>query len=114
MIRLLMKKQMNQPSLYRVVVSEKTSKMLMQHIRFVAKENIEAARKTKKEIMEAIRSLYEMPHRFPFLNTHCASPNKYHKLFVRKWYLVLYQVKDQTIYVDYILDCRQDYEWLIR
>jgi len=88
--------------------------MLMQHIRFVAKENIEAARKTKKEIMEAIRSLYEMPHRFPFLNTHCASPNKYHKLFVRKWYLVLYQVKDQTIYVDYILDCRQDYEWLIR
>lgn len=64
--------------------------------------------------MEAIRSLYEMPHRFPFLNTHCASPNKYHKLFVRKWYLVLYQVKDQTIYVDYILDCRQDYEWLIR
>ncbi len=105
---------MNQPSLYRVVVSEKTSKMLMQHIRFVAKENIEAARKTKKEIMEAIRSLYEMPHRFPFLNTHCASPNKYHKLFVRKWYLVLYQVKDQTIYVDYILDCRQDYEWLIR
>ncbi|MDD4029422.1 MAG: type II toxin-antitoxin system RelE/ParE family toxin [Caldisericia bacterium] len=105
---------MNQPSLYRVVVSEKTSKMLMQHIQFVAKENIEAAKKTKKEITEAIISLYEMSHRFPFLNTSCVSPNKYHKLFVQKWYLVLYQVKDQTVYVDYILDCRQDYGWLIR
>jgi plasmid stabilization system protein ParE len=88
--------------------------MLMQHIQFIAKENIEAAKKTKNEIMEAIRSLYEMPHRFPFLNTSCFSLNKYHKLFVRKWYLVLYQVKDQAIYVDYILDCRQDYGWLIR
>jgi plasmid stabilization system protein ParE len=88
--------------------------MLMQHIHFIAKENIQAAKKTKNEIMEAIRSLYEMPHRFPFLNTSCFSLNKYHKLFVRKWYLVLYQVKDQAIYVDYILDCRQDYGWLIR
>jgi plasmid stabilization system protein ParE len=109
-----MKKQMNQPSLYSVVVSDKASKMLMHYIQFITKENIEAAKKTKNEIMEAIRSLYEMPHRFPFLNTSCVSPNKYHKLFVRKWYLVLYQVKDQTVFVDYILDCRQDYGWLIR
>lgn len=41
-------------------------------------------------------------------------PNKYHKMFIEKWYLVLYQIQDDTVYVDYILDCRKDYNWLIR
>lgn len=39
--------------------------------------------------------------------------NKYHKMFIEKWYLVLYQIKDDTVYVDYILDCRKDYSWLV-
>lgn len=30
-----------------------------------------------------------------------------------KWYLVLYQIQDSTVYVEYILDCRKDYSWLI-
>jgi len=33
---------------------------------------------------------------------------------VGKRYLILYQIKGQMVYVDYIVDCRQDYEWLIR
>ena len=33
---------------------------------------------------------------------------------VAKWYLVLYQIQDDTVYVEYILDCRKDYSWLIR
>ena len=40
--------------------------------------------------------------------------NKYHKMCVGKWYLILYQIKDQTAYVDYIVDCRQDCGWLVR
>lgn len=40
--------------------------------------------------------------------------NKYHKMFVAKWYLLLYQIQDDAVYVDYILDCRKDYSWLIR
>lgn len=35
-------------------------------------------------------------------------------MFVAKWYLVLYQIQDDTVYVDYILDCRKAYSWLIR
>ncbi|HHY30897.1 MAG TPA: type II toxin-antitoxin system RelE/ParE family toxin, partial [Syntrophaceticus sp.] len=50
----------------------------------------------------------------PFLESEFIPPNKYHKMFVEKWYLILYQVKDQTVYVDYIVDCRQDYGWLVR
>ena len=26
---------------------------------------------------------------------------------------VLYQIQDDTVYVEYIVDCRKDYNWLI-
>ena len=54
-----------------------------------------------------------MPQRFPFFDELYIPPNKYHKMYVPKWYLVLYQIRDDTVYVDYILDCREDYSWLI-
>lgn len=99
---------------YKVIVSDRARQMLAGHVRFLAQKNPTAARKTKNDLMDAIRSLHQMPERFPFLKADFIPPNKYHKMFVEKWYLILYQVKDQTVYVDYILDCRQDYGWLVR
>ena len=99
---------------YRVIVSEREKRMLGTHIRFVAQVNKEAAIAKKKELMTAMRSLESMPQRFPFFEETYIPPNKYHKMFVAKWYLVLYQIQDDTVYVDYILDCRKDYSWLIR
>ena len=98
---------------YRVIVSERAKRMLGTHIRFVAQVNKEAAIAKKKELMTAMRSLESMPQRFPFFEETYIPPNKYHKMFVAKWYLVLYQIEDDTVYVDTILDCRKDYSWLI-
>ena len=99
---------------YKVTVSDRSRQMLASHVRFLAQKSPSAARKIKNELLEAIRSLKEMPERFPFLEAEYIPPNKYHKMFVQKWYLILYQIKDQTAYVDYIVDCRQDFGWLIR
>lgn len=88
--------------------------MLANHVQFMAQKSPSAARTVKNELMEAIRSLKEMPERFPFLEAEFIPPNKYHKMLVEKWYMILYQIKDQTVYVDYILDCRQDYGCLVR
>ncbi|MBI4320692.1 MAG: type II toxin-antitoxin system RelE/ParE family toxin [Chloroflexi bacterium] len=98
----------------RVVISDRARQMLADHVRFMAQRSPSAARKAKNELMNAIRSLQEMPERFPFLAAEFIPPNKYHKMFVEKWYLILYQIKDQTVHVEYIVDCRQDYGWLIR
>ena len=54
-----------------------------------------------------------MPQRFPFFQEAYIPTNRYHKMFVAKWYLILYQIQDDTVFIDYILDCRQDYSWLI-
>ncbi len=63
--------------------------------------------------MTAIRSLSDMPQRYPFFEADFIPRNKYHRMYVEKWYLVLFQIRDNTVYVDYILDCRQDYQWLV-
>lgn len=98
---------------YKVIVSDKAKRMLGTHLRFIAQVNKKAAAAKKKELMAAMRSLEYMPQRFPFFDEAYIPPNKYHKMYVPKWYLVLYQVKDETVYVDYVLDCREDYDWLI-
>ena len=99
---------------YKVIVSERARHMLANHVRFLAQVSPAAARKIQHELLDAIRSLDCMPERFPFLETDYIPPNKYHKLFVQKCYLIVYQIKDQTVFVDYIVDCRQDYGWLVR
>ena len=101
-------------SKYRVIISDRAKRMLGEHIRFLAQVNKEAAVAKKKEIMSALRSLNRMPQRFPFVEEAYLPPNQYHRMFLAKWYLVLYQIQDDTVYVEYILDCRKDYGWLIK
>jgi plasmid stabilization system protein ParE len=103
----------NKPQ-YKVIVSDRARQMLAGHVRFLAQKSPTSARKIKNDLMDAIRYLSTMPEGFPFLDAEFIPLNKYHKMFVEKWYLILYQIKDQTVYVDYISDCRQDYGWLVR
>ena len=98
---------------YKVIVSEKAQRMLGNHIRFLANVDRHAAVELKKKIMTALRSLEEFPERYPFFQVEYIPSNKYHKMVTDKRYMALYQIKDDTVYVDYILDCREDYEWLI-
>ena len=99
---------------YKVIVSDRTKRMLGTHIRFMAQVNKDAAKTKKQELMEAMRSLERMPQRFPFFNETCIPANKYHKMYVENWYLVLYQIQDDTVYVVHILDCRRDHSLLIK
>ena len=99
---------------YKVVISDKAKEMLGLHIRFLSQVNRDAASELKNRLIREIRSLEEMPQRFPFFNEAYIPANKYHKMYVKEYYLVLYQIKDSTVYVDWIVDCRQDYQWLLK
>ena len=99
---------------YKVIVSDRAKRMLGAHIRFMAQVDKKAAEAKKEEIMAALRSFWQMPQRFPFFEVTHITTNKYHKMFLEKWYLALYQIQDNTVYVEYILDCRKDYNWLIK
>lgn len=99
---------------YKVIISDRAKEMLSMHIRFLAQVNKSAAAKLKNRLVEEMRSLQDMPQRYPFFHENYIPANKYHKLYVEKWYLVLYQIKDDTVYVDWIVDCRQDCQWLLK
>lgn len=105
---------MNESRTYKIIISEKAKQMLGTHIRFLAQINKSVAIKKKSKIIKEIRSLAQMPHRFPFFEEMCIPKNKYHKMFVENWYIVLYQIKDDKVYVEYIIDCRTEYSWLVK
>ena len=99
---------------YRIEVSDRAKTILGAHVKFLAQKSPSAAREMKAEILSAIRSLSNMPERCPFLNCEFISRNKYHKMVVDNRYLILYQIKGLIVFVDYIIDGRQDYSWLVR
>ena len=105
---------MDQNKLYKVKISEEAQRVLGNIVSYVALNSIQAARVLKKDLVAEISSLKLFPERTPFLEGEFIPFNKYHKLVVRKNYLVIYQIKDDTVWMDYVIDCRQDYQWLIR
>ena len=100
-------------SCYNVIISSRAKEILKEHISFLAKVNKSAAQRVKNEIITAMHSLEQFPQRHPFFYADFIPPNKYHKMCLKKRYIILYQIKDDTVFIDYVLDCRQDYTWLI-
>lgn len=98
---------------YQVIFSERAGEMLVQHIRFVAQVSPQAAEKLRLAIIEAAKSLQEFPERGSWLSDRALPANVYRKLPVDKRYLLIYKIKDDTVYLDYVVDCRQEYSWLI-
>ena len=96
---------------YRVLISGEARRMLTDHVYFLAGVNSGAAEKLRDRIMEAIRSLETMPERYPYLDSDDRR-SPYRKMVVPKYYLVIYTVEDDTVYVEYVLDGRMDYSWL--
>ena len=99
---------------YDVSVSDAAIAMLDSHIDFLARVSVDAATKLMNEILDDIASLSCNPQRFPTYENQFIPDNRYRRMLSAKRYLVLYEIDGKNVYVDYIVDCRQDYEWLIR
>lgn len=98
---------------YSVYLSPTAERQELQHLRFLGQVSKKAAVELRNRFVEAFLSLEEMPKRYPFLDEEGFPKNKYRKLFVANWFLVLYEVIEDRVVIDYILDCRQDYRWLL-
>lgn len=99
---------------YNVVISDKAKKQIAEHVSFVANVNKDSARQMKGRIIEALKSLSDMPRRCPFLNGELIEKNYFRKMPLEGRYLAIYHIISSTVYINYVLDCRQDYGWLIK
>ncbi len=100
--------------LYNVVISKQARQMLVSCAAFLAKVSVPAAERLVSSFEEAANSLKQMPQRCPWLTNDFIPRNTYRYLVFEKRYLMIYQTKDNTVFVDYIVDCRQDYGWLLK
>jgi len=99
---------------YDVVVSKRATQMLVSHVAFLARVSAEAANRLVASFEETANSLASIPQRCSWLIADYIPQNKYRKILFEKRYLLLFQIRDNTVYVDYVVDCRQDYTWLLR
>ncbi len=94
--------------LYKVIISERATDMLIEHVRFMAAVSLQAAEKLRAEIIEASESLQSLPERNTWFSDPLLSTNKYRKMIISKRYLLLYQIKEDTVYMDYIINFNKD------
>ncbi len=98
---------------YNVVISDEATQMLVSHTRFLAQVSETAALRLIDAFQQQTRSLEQFPERSPWLTDPMIFAGKYRKLLLEKKYLLVYQIKENTVYVDAILDTRQEYSWLL-
>ena len=87
--------------------------MLVSHVRFLAVVSEKAALNLISEFERNTRTLENLPESNPWLEDPSIPTHKYRKLLFAKRYLLVYQIKEKTVYVDALVDCRQEYGWLL-
>ena len=105
---------MEEQNRYQVIVSKPAAQMLVSHATFLAQISPESAEKLVAVFEKTANSLEKMPNRCPWLVGEYIPRNMYHFIVFEKRYMIIFQIKDNIVYADYVVDCRSDYQWLIR
>ena len=79
--------------------------MLIQHVKFLANVNAKAAYRLADKIQEEINTLKYSPKRTS--KYEIIKNCQYRRLINNKKYLVIYFINQETVYIDYIFDCRR-------
>ena len=99
---------------FQVIVSKRATQQLVEQAAFVAQLEERLARQLVVDFQKAADSLQSFPYRNPVLRSDVFTTEKYRKMVFGKWYLLIYQIKGERVFVEYVIDGRQDYQWLIR
>lgn len=98
---------------YKVRVSPRAAHMLAEHAAFLAGVSRPAAVRLRTSFRESAASLIHFPERCPYLRDEVLPSSKYRKLIFEDTYLILYEVVGDTVLIQYVVDCRADYGWLL-
>lgn len=93
---------------YTVIVSKRADTMLVRHARFLANVSVPAAKGLTKDFSKVLNALEDNPFQFPVETEYELPPGQYRKALFCKRYKALFSVEGDTVYLDAVLDCRQD------
>ena len=95
-------------SKYTVIVSRRADEMLIRHARFLAQVRVSAARRMAAEFEKILDTLEKNPFQFPPETDYDLPDGFYRKALFSEWYKAVFSVSGDTVYLDAILDCRQN------
>ena len=95
-------------SKYTVIVSRRADQMLIAHARFLAQVSPMAARRVASEFAKILDTLETSPFQFPVEEDYNLPKGAYRKALFCKWYKAIFSVSGDRVYLDAVLDCRQD------
>lgn len=98
---------------YTVIITETAWDMLITHARFLANVSLPAANRMIDTFAEMTGSLAALPERNPWFEHEAIPFQKYRKLLIEKHYMVLYEIRGDIVYITAVVDCRQDYSWIL-
>ena len=99
---------------YTVIIQTPAAQMLVEHMRFLAQVSENAADRLADEFFAKSKALERIPERCPWLSGYSIPEKKYRKLIFEDNYMLVFQVIGDVVYVDAMVDCRSEYQWLLQ
>jgi len=103
----------NEDKQYTVIIQGPAKEMLLTHSRFLAQVSENAAIRLVEDFVSKAKTLEYLPERYPWITGSGIPHRKYRKLVFDKYYMLVFQVVENNVYIDAMVDCRQDYRWLL-
>jgi len=94
--------------IYRVVISDEARNMLCEHISFLARVNLSAAKILRGDLLSRIKSLGKTPRIHPIFYSDSLE-TEYRKLIYKR-YIVLYSINEpaEIVCVKFVWDSRKN------
>ena len=96
---------------YKIILARCADKMLLFHTEFLAQISTAAARKLLVNFKKTMVLLSDNPMAFPFadeVDVPGIPPETYRRCVFDKRYKAIYLIEDNDVYIDAIIDCRQE------
>jgi len=103
----------NADKLFAVIIQTPAVSMLIEHVCFLAQVSETAAERLTNEFYTKSKTLEHMPERCPWLSGYSIPEKKYRKLIFEGNYMLVFQIVGYKVYVDAMVDCRSEYNWLL-
>lgn len=101
-------------SKYRVEIAGRVDAMLLGHIEFLARVSIPAAKAFRNAYAEIVREIGANPFQFPAETDPNLPDGLYRRALFAKRYKALFIVEGSTVFLDAVVDCRQNIGRIVR
>jgi hypothetical protein len=92
---------------YHVIVSNIVAGQLLGYVQFIANVSPSAAKRFVDEYESILDRLEDNPFQFQ-VDTSFNNPDEYRSALFARWFKCLFIVDGSKVYLDAVIDCRQD------